>query len=807
MTPREQGTTTVDTIKTLSQRIADALTMFTVSVICLVLLLFVAHGTVTKTYEQLITEKLLAQGQLVQSSLESFIRPGLPLRQYVGFQQLTDTMVKNDEMLDSMAVYDRDGEAIFMTTESRTRALPLTDEHSLQNDLATVRSNASLLQVVLPLRNKFERVGDLVVSVNRTLITQKVDSYFYAPVYVALIAALGFGIIMATRWVGGIGQGSRRVAFAFAATYLCVAATIALTMVSVFSVGAQSKGRALADSLSQRLDDIVNFGLQLDQVEGLDEVLTEYRRLNPDVIAAGVTVNGRIVVHSDPSLIGRYWTTDPANHEYKSDLTPPNHPRASSVVLAVPKAIVYWQVLRSVKNFAALFVASSLFAFLFMQVAQAIQQAMRNSEARKASWQQIAALDLVKPIFFLAVFVDHLAYAFLPQFVNEIAQRQALPANYVAMPFMAYYLCFALALMPAGRYELRFGSRPLIIVGLMLTACGFLMMAVVPTFEFVVLARSITGVGQGMLFIGIQSFVLANSVREHRTKANTIIVFGVQAGMISGMAIGSLLVGQIAPVGMFLLGFLIAGIVVSYSLLVLPSNGEHVGNTSKQVSAGEIWREIGAMMRDAKFRRSILLIGIPAKAVLTGVVLFAMPLILHSRGFAQEDIGQITMIYAAAVIVSSMWAARIADASSNTGIILAWGAILTACGLATIAACGWSPIAAAAQAQAVTTLLTVIGICVIGVAHGLINAPVVTHVMQTAVAERSGSSQVGAGYRFMERAGHTLGPIIMGQLFFQVGISYVAFAWVALAILALGILFLISSRNEQSQNSIRPEYA
>ena len=797
----------MDSIKTLSQRIADAVTMFTVSVICLVLLLFVAHGTVTKTYEQLITEKLLAQGQLVQSSLEGFIRPGLPLRQFVGFQQLTDTMVKNDEMLDSMGVYDRDGEVIFMTSETRTRALPPTDERSLQNDLATVRSDAKHLQVVLPLRNKFERVGDLVVSVNRTLITKKVDSYFQVPVYVAIVAAMGFGLLMVTGWVGGIGQGSRRVAFAFATTYLCVAATIALTMVSVFSSGAQSKGRALADSLSQRLDDIVNFGLQLDQVEGLDEVLTEYRRLNPDVTAAGVTVNGRIVVHSDPAQIGRYWSSDLSNHEYRSDLTPPNHPRASSVVLSVPKAIVYWQVLRSVKNFAALFVASSLFAFLFMQVAQAIQQAMRNGEKKKVSWQELAALDLVKPIFFLAVFVDHLAYAFLPQFVNEIVQRQGLPANYVAMPFMAYYLCFALALMPAGRYELRFGSRPLIIGGLMLTAMGFLVIAAVPTFEFVVIARSVTGIGQGMLFIGIQSFVLAKSAREHRTKANTIIVFGFQAGMISGMAIGSLLVGQIAPVGVFLLGFLIAGIVVSYSLLVLPRNEQHAAVVNKHVTAGEIWREIGVMMRDAKFRRSILLIGIPAKAVLTGVILFAMPLILFARGFAQEDIGQITMIYAASVIFSSMWAAKVADANSNTGTILAWGAILTAVGLATIAACGWAPIANLPQAQTLTTLLTVTGVCLIGIAHGLINAPVVTHVTQTAVAERSGSSQVGAAYRFMERAGHTLGPIIMGQLFVQVGVSYVAFAWVALVILVLGVLFLISSRNEQSENSIRPEYA
>lgn len=794
-------------IKSLAQRVAEAVTMFAVSAICLVLLLFVAHGTVAKTYEQLITEKLLAQGQLVQSSLESFIRPGLPLSQYVGFQQLTDTMVKNDEMMNSVGAFDREGEVIFMTSDRRLRALPPTGERPLLADLATVRSDPNHLQVVLPLRNKFERVGDLVVSIDRARLTQKVDSYFHAPIYVALIAALSFGAMMVTGWLGKTGRGSRRVAVAFAATYLCVAVTIALTMVSVFSAGAQSKGRALADSLGQRLGGIVDLGLQLDQIDGLDEVLTEYRRLNPDVAAAGVTVNGRIVVHSEPALIGRYWASDPANHEYKSDLTPLNHPRTASVVLAVPKSIVYWQVLRSVKNFAALFVASSLCAFLFLQVAQAVQQALQTSEERKTSWREIAALDLVKPIFFLAVFVDHLTYAFLPQFVNEVVQRQGLPATYVATPFMAYYLCFALALMPAGRYERHVGSRPLIIGGLTLTAVGFLSMAVVASFELFVLARCIVGIGQGTLFIAIQSFILAKSAREHRTKANTIIVFGFQAGMISGMAIGSLLVGQITPAGVFTLGFLIAAMVVAYALLVLPPSGATAGVAGGPAGAGEIWRDIGTMMRDAKFRRSILLIGIPAKAVLTGVVLFALPLILFARGYAQEDIGQITLLYAASVIFSSIWAARIADASANTGMILSWGAILTAIGLATIAAGGWSPIAALPLAQAFTTLLTVIGVCLIGVAHGLINAPVVTHVMQTAVAARSGGAQVGAAYRFMERAGHTLGPIIMGHLFVQVGVSYVAFAWVALVILALGILFLIGTRAEQSQSSSRPEFA
>ncbi len=38
----------------------------------------------------------MGQGQLVQNSVESFIKPGLPVQQFVGFNQLADPMVKAD---------------------------------------------------------------------------------------------------------------------------------------------------------------------------------------------------------------------------------------------------------------------------------------------------------------------------------------------------------------------------------------------------------------------------------------------------------------------------------------------------------------------------------------------------------------------------------------------------------------------------------------------------------------------------------------------------------------------------------------
>lgn len=796
--------------KSLVERILDAVTMTIVSALCLGLLLFVAHGTILRTYEKLMIEKLFAQGQLVQSSIESVARQGLPLRQFIGFQQISGPMVKTDEMLDAMSVYDRDRETIFSSGEMTVRPLPPTNEYSIANDLATVRSNDKLIQVVLPLRNKFERVGDLVLTADRTRIKAKVTSIFQPVYYVAILAALLFGLIAFINWNCEPAIRKRRVAIGFAATYLSTAAAIALTMITVFTDGVQAKGRALADSLGQRLDDIVAYGIQLDQIEGLDEVLLDYRRLNPEISEAGVTLVGRIVVHTDPTKLGRYWASEEANHEYRADLTPPNHPRPATVVVAVPKATVYWQVMRSVKNFAALFVASSFFAYLFMQLAQALEQVRREAAAspRPGSWRDTAALDLVKPIFFLAVFVDHLAYAFLPQYVSDIASIEGFQKNLVAIPFMAYYLCFALALMPAGRYEARIGSRALILAGLVTTLVSMVLIAVSPSFVSLVIGRGASGIGQGMLFIGIQSFVLAKASRENRTRANAIIVFGYQAGMISGMAIGSLLVGQISPAGVFIMGALIALFTIIYCCIVLPNDEARRADAGDhRMSAGQVWREIGMMMRDAKFMRTILLVGIPAKAVLTGVILFGMPLLLHARGFAQEDIGQIIMIYAACVIFSSTWAAKLADQTANTRVILIWGALLTAAGLITIAAHGWPALAQSPNGSVMVTVLTVLGVSMVGIAHGFINAPVVTHVTETEVAQRVGSVQVGASYRFLERAGHTLGPILMGQLFLYLGVGHLAFAWAGLTVLLLGVIFFIASRDGTAEATSHREVA
>ena len=106
---------------------------------------------------------------------------------------------------------------------------------------------------------------------------------------------------------------------------------------------------------------------------------------------------------------------------------------------------------------------------------------------------------------------------------------------------------------------------------------------------------------------------------------------------------------------------------------------------------------------------------------------------------------------------------------------------------------GWLPAGAASDGSALVTLVLVAGVATVGIAHGLINAPVVTHVADSQLAARVGASSLTATYRFLERLGHVAGPMIVAQLFLIGGQEAQVLLWLGSAVLAFGILFALPS--------------
>ncbi len=819
----------------LGRRVSDAATMFVVLLVSLLLLVYVAYGEAKLTYERFQGDKLSGQVHVLQKAMQAPLLSGLELRQFVGFNTLAEPALKSDSAIGSLVVYDDVGDIVFKAGDPSVLAkLPAPHEYESKDgrhrandgtrgttaistsakskDYELLKANGHY-RIVVPLSNKFEDVGALAISMAETVVTDRVDLYFqrlfYAAPVAALIYALFIGILGPRRWHTRVPWAQ----LAFGIVFLVSSAGVIATLITLYSDGAQAKARALAGSLGQRLSDVVAFNISIDEIQGLDRTFGEYLKLNPDISAASLTVDNRIVIHTDRNKIGHQWMKSESHYEYVVDLTPENSTRAVRVAVELPSDVVTGQITRSVKNFAALFIASAFLASLFFQLGGAVRRPMDEMPHEEAEGGGGAIrdgpnewmLNYVRPVFFLGVLLEHLTYAFLPQFVQGAVLDAGVSTSFASAPFVGFYLLFALTLVPAGYAAQRIGPKPLMYIGLLLAGAGLAGLAIFPDFVAIMAARCLSGIGQGLLFIGVQSYLLAVAPPGKKTQAAAIIVYGFQGGMISGMAVGSLLVGYMGTNGVFLLAAGIGIVSALYAVVAVPTISEEVTSQSSSAPARDLVQSLGRAVKNIDFLNTMATIGIPAKAVLTGVITFALPLLLAKSGYPQEDIGQIIMLYAISVVASSKFVAVHVDRNGDAFSVLLTGALVSGLGLALMGLSGtFDPAVAPAYTE---TFLLVVGVLLIGAAHGFINAPVVTFVAESQLAQQIGTSTATATYRFLERMGHVAGPVIIGQLLIWTNFSWSAMGVVGFAIALLAVVFVIgaeirpNARQEQQQPS------
>jgi MFS family permease len=790
-----------------SRRLIDGVTMFVVTGLSLLLLVYVGFGEGKRIYEQFHVEKLIGHGRIVQNVMENYLRAGLPLDQYAGFTQLSEPLVEIQE-IDALAVYDQTGRQVFLTVDKSKQNLPDTSAIGKRvKDDVIVESGQTHYQIALPLRTRFETVGSLVVVSSTDIVGQRLQLSFKPLLYVVLGLSFVFALIVATAAPYLARTRMPWLQVGYAITFLAMAVIVVATLVDLYSDGVQGKAKAAAMNLSQRVADVVEFNIRFRDFSGLDRIFSDYRRLNPEISEAALILDSAIQISTDTNKVGKAWTLDSRTYDYLVEVARPDSPRRVTIAVSVPKDLVYGRVERSVRNFAALFVASAFMAGLFLQVATSMQRVREVGSVpapARANVSEETALIFIKPIFFLAVFLEHLTYSFLPQFMQQAASASGLSVGFASASFTAYYLCFALSLIPAGHFADRYGPRRLIWLGLILASASVFGLVFPGNILEMTGLRALAGVGQGMLFIGIQSYILAVASPEKKTQGAAIIVFGFQGGMISGMAIGSLLVSYLHPQGVFVVSGAIGLATALYSILLIPGDIRRKEMTAGLGAAiGRVGSDLKSVIGSGEFLKTMFCIGVPAKAILTGTVTFALPLLLTQQGYRQEEIGQIIMLYGMGVVAASSYISRLVDRTRNTEAMLFWGAAISGMGLGLVGLMG-SP---AVGHGPLGTVAVAAGVILIGLAHGFINAPVVTHVAHSNLAARIGANPVTTAYRFLERVGHIAGPLVVGQLFLVWGQNPQILTWIGVGAATLGVLFIMRRASPPRVGVMGPEAA
>lgn len=401
--------------------VVDVLVMFIVCSFSLSTLVYVAEGDASRIYRDFYHAAVYSQGQLVQAEVELFLRKDLPLRQFARFNAVTDPLLTNTSPIGSITLLSDLGETVFTSSTGSVNSRAAVSEPGALETIATKPVVNLSEEITLPLRGKFETVGKVLMELRLDKIRAQVGVEFQPLWILVLICSVTFATLtFATR---AIAWERKRLwtAAAFTAAFVFIACVTTFTLVKLYTDGASAKGKALLTSLSGRLDDVTGFKIDFDQLTGIDRVFADYRALNPDISAIALVVDDAAKVHSDSRQVGLTWTPPPRSFDYTVDISEANSLRSTKIAVAVQKDVVYRQITDCIRNILALFVASALFAYFSMSVARSLQEA-REGKVRGQAMVSEFGIGIIKPVFFLATFIENLNYAFLPQYVQTAVQ-------------------------------------------------------------------------------------------------------------------------------------------------------------------------------------------------------------------------------------------------------------------------------------------------------------------------------------------------------------------------------------------------
>lgn len=843
------------------KRLINVFRLALVLSISLGLLIFIGLGEARRTYPLFAVEKLAAQGELVQTAMRSFLLADLPLNQYPGFNTVSQPILNSDPNIYAIYVTNVPGQVVFAQGPGagQVDAIQADQQPSaIQPDDQRYRvtENEAYYQVSFELSNRFDQVGSLYIALPKAVVQETINSAFLPVQGGAVIVVCLYMIFLfatSSRWMvkeeededdpfvkpgekvpatppsGWQEAGMKLITFSYAAGFLVVAALVIVTLTNIYQDGMRGKIRALADSLGYRLNSALDLGLGIDDFTGIEQIFDGYRASNPDLSYVVLTIDDNVVIHTDPTQNGTRWVLQGNQFDEKASLTQDMQSERNLYLhLGIPKSVIYNRLLTSARNFIALFVATAFLSSLFFSLIRSMSNRppLIPGTLRK---QRSFLLSLIGPFYFLSIFVIHgLAQAFLPQYFRSLAEAGNVGLD-ISTLFSTYYVTYTVALFATARPADKYGPKPFLVIGAALVAVELLLLGFVRNFYAMYLVMAITGIGEGMLFNAVFSFIIRVSSQRQRTRGASIIVTSLYGGWLSGTAIGSLLAADptLGIRGVFLIGSVVALLNLVYVAFAIPSlQGEHFEETSTQQFDSvtlqptkitrddmrheiererrlrqtkgplqrfflDLWMQASSSFTDLNFMTTAILIGVPVKVIVAGLIKASLPLVLEEQNYPTQDVGQIMMLYFGAVLVSSSIVSRLADKGS-TRVILFLGGLLSGVGLLLMGVMG-------SFTGALATVSLLAGMIVLGLAHGLIQAPIITHISRTKTAKTLGQSAASSVYRLYERVGNIGGPLLIGALMVQTTYDARTIIWIGAAIGLLGLFFLLATQFKKKE--------
>ncbi len=805
----------------------------------LLLLVYIGYGEAKRKYPKFQIGKLESQAEIIKNAFEPFLQAGLPLKQFSGFTGLSENLILSDVGVESIQVRDNRDQWVFFKTRPELSEQSLRDEllqriyEPIKLDLRNTQKKYQVeeseisFRVIVPLMGKFEQVGQIIIESKKVdvfrVLNEKYQTVFYAFITIALLFIL-FIVIYELIFPNQKTRKSAQRA-AFITGFLGMSLIIGVNVFQIYEQGAETNAKALSDSMAQRLKAILELGIDFKDISGINALFREYKHNNPEISEIAFTDHGIAHYHTNEQATGKPYSVPSDSYGYLVSL---NDSHQLQVTLTIPKDLVLKEVLDSLQEFIVLFIATGLIALIFLdsgtQLVNLSQRAASGSKKSANEESYLMGLSLIKPAYFIIVFVNGLPISFLPQLVTWMSENTPTFTHVASasLPFTIYYLMFAIVLAPAGYYaEKGMSLKKIMGVGFAAEFIGAILIATTSEYWILVAGRFFSGIGQGIFLIGLQSYILHITPKDQRTQGAAVKVVCKNAGQIAGTAIGALLFAYIGYQSLFLIASILTMIGILYLWALVPKPEKIIGKADEitvkntQKKAGLLEGIIKAI-KDAEFTKTLLFIGLFGKMNITGVAMFAVPLVLATNGVPTSDIGQALMVYYLSLIIMTHYASKVVDALGTTRMVLFGSALfggisMLLFGLITFVepkeaitfpgvdylvsmALQMKQLIASSDMTNLSLYIMLSCLFLLGISNGMSLAPLTTHVSKTDVAEKYGNKSVTATYTFLERSGHVLGPVVISQLFLLTQYTALAVSLFGIISLIFGLLFLLTSQ-------------
>ncbi|WP_341661453.1 MFS transporter [Vibrio sp.] len=547
---------------------------------------------------------------------------------------------------------------------------------------------------------------------------------------------------------------------------------------SVYQDQLEQKSNLIGDTLSNMISRLVEEGVPLDKLTGLEQEFASYIGHHPELLS--------IRIEKNEESIYQYPDVFP-NYEDASLLSIPIDKTGIIQLQMMADTNIIPQLIKdSLMDMLTVLIASSLFVIeiiLFVcnamiikpwkQIKQLVTIDENQQEPRLVQVQSNDELgillkklnQLVQKTFddkvfsnkniqdyrfvrlpmFMLIFAEAMSLAFFPNFVSNIpSSLNLIPQDLVTgVSISLFMLCWALSLPFAGHWSDRVGRRKSLIVGGSIIAVGLIATAVSPNLESLLFTRIFTAIGYGIVFISAQGYITDTTTAENRTKGMSTFSSAFFSGSLCGAAIGGILADKLGYSMTFALSSVLAfiGVVLIFSAF----DRSNTNFTSQPVKLSDF----NVLLKNKYFTLVAFFSAIPAKIILTGFLYYICPVYLQSLGESNAVSGRIMMTYGLAIVLIAPLSAILIDKWNNKMAFIFTGGILSAVALINITALPG-------------TLGLLLIVVLVGIAHGISVSPQVPLVI-----ERLGESNLDKGktigiFRLIERIGNISGPLIAG---------------------------------------------